>query len=366
MSALHPVRVMLAFTLAVASAPLGAQGDASTRQACVIPQPTADVGLATAQYRLNQACSDSLRASLVDRQYDKALRILFGDTYNPRMANWVVFIDRDGTVRQSVIQSGRATQMLRSQKYVYATVFMDQPPARTPTSMDWPTLEMARRSMDYSKESFTTFLITSFGAGRVQGSGEPVRTVMDIDRTIKLRRIAEDTSRSLWFGSARLEIGENTDVQFSLNAAGAEVLPGGLSRVTTTLNNAKSGRMEFGLSIGSSFGPGVKSDEGMGTTVQYGAQSNVFVTSYVNLVRHHLPRVHRSFGFVVGTNIARGNILDEILSGVGFGRLLGDAGCVVGVVMRQVHTTTTDAVTMRPMTETKRVPRLFVGFDVRM
>lgn len=356
----------LPVALALAAWPLGAQADARASAVCTVPQRTAQPGTASAQYGLTQSCSDSLRAALVDEQFDKALRILFGQTYNPKMANWVVFVDRAGVVRQAVMQDGRRQPLLRAQKYVYATVFLDDPPTRQPTSMEWPTLELSRRSMDYAKESFTTFLITSFGAGRVQGGGEPVRTVMDIDRSVKLRRMTTDTTRSMWFGSARLEIGENTDVQFALNAVGAETLPGGLTRITTTVNNAKSGRMEFGLTIGSSFGPGLKSEEGSGVTVSYGAQSNVFVTSYVNLIRSHLPRVHRSLGFVFGTNIARGNILDEVLAGIGLGRVLGDGGVVVGVVYRQVHTTYTDSVLQRPVTETKRVPRFFLGFDVRM
>lgn len=362
----RPMMSALLLAAVAAGRSLPAQGAASPAGVCAVPAKTEQAGTASAQYRLTQACSDSLRAALATSDFDKALRILFGATYNPQMANWVVFIDRAGVVRQSVMWRGRPQPLLRAQKYVYATVFLDEPPPRQPTSMDWPTLELSRRSMDYTKESFTTFMVTSFGAGRLQGGNEPVRTVMDIDRAVKLHRISDDTTRSMWFGSARLEIGENTDVQFGLQAAGGESLPGGLTRITTTVNNAKSGRMEFGLTIGSSFGPSLRSDEAYGTTVNYGAQSNVFVTSYVNLARHHLPRVHRSFGLVAGTNIARGNILDEALLGLGFGRLLGDAGVVLGVVYRQVHTSYTDATTQKPVTETRRVPRLFLGFDVRM
>jgi hypothetical protein len=366
MTVRHIVCALSVAALAIISAPLAAQPDVGGGTSCTVQATSFSGDAGSAQYRLAMPCLDSLRMALVNQQFDRALRIFFGQTYNPRMANWVVFIDHDGKVHQAVMQRGHANNLLRSEKYIYATVFLDQPPARVPTSMDWPTLELSRRSMDYSKESFTTFMVTSFGAGRLPGSFEPVRTVMDLDRPVKLRRIADDTTRSLWFGSARLEIGENTDVQLGMQAVNGEALPGTLSRVTTTINNAKSGRMEFGISIGSSFGPKIVSDDASGTNVQLGAQSNVYVTSYINLVRHHLPRIHRSFGLVFGTNIARGQILDEAITGIGFGRLLGDAGVVIGTVWQQVHTTMMDSVTLRQRTETKRTPRLYLGFDVRM
>jgi hypothetical protein len=278
----------------------------------------------------------------------------------------VVYIAADGQVRQSVVQNGRPRHLLRGEKYVYAAVFMDEPPVRDPANFDGPGLELSRRSINYSKEAFTTFMVSTFGAGRLQGNNEPVRTVMDIDRPVKLRPISPDSTHSLWFGSARLEVGDNTDVQLSLSAAGKERLPGSLSRVYTTLNNAKPSLWELGLTIGSSFGPRIVGDDNTGQYVKEGAQSNIYASSYLNILRPHLPRTHRSLGLVFGTNLTRGNIMDELLAGVGIGRLVGDAGLVVGAVWQEVKISQMNVETGRSRTESKRVPRFFVGFDLRM
>ncbi len=333
---------------------------------CEIPPPPREAAISSAQHKVVPACVDSLRAALNAGEFGKALQINFGATYNPKLVNWVVYVRRDGTVRQSVVKFGRPTHLLRTEKYAYVAVFLEEPPTRDSTNAEWPALELSRRSIDFSREAFTSIMVALFSAGRLQGGAEPARTVADLDRQVRLRRISEDTINTLWMGSARLELGENTDVQLSLNAMGREQLSGALTRIYTTVNNAKSMRSELGITVGSSLGPPIVQDESGGTTVKAGAQSNVYLSAYVNILRPHPPRQRKSVGIVAGTNITRGNLLDEILTGVGFGRLMGDAGAVVGVIWQQINTTTINPEGGPSSTEQRRVPRLFLGFDLRI
>ncbi len=354
----------VALALGAAASPLYAQsGVVSTSSgACVVaggqgPAPSAAV------YRLTPPCLRELRAALNAGEFGRALEIYFGDSYNPALANWVVYVKADGSVKQGVIQNNRITELLRSQKYLYAAAFFEAVPTNPADSIS-PALELSRRSINFSKDQFTTVLVNAFGAGKIPAF-DGGATVADLDRQMNLRLVSDDPTSPLWAGSARVEIGENTDVQLSLAANGKQRLPGTLSRLYTTVNNAKASRWELGLGFATSLGPGATVMEGNVEKVGASSKTNIYLTTYVNLLPARLPRFKRSWGVVVGTNIANGALLDDLMTGVGVGRVLGDVGFITGVIWEHRVRDTVDPVTSITRAKEYRAPRFFLGFDLR-
>ena len=79
----------------------------------------------------------------------------------------------------------------------------------------------------------------------------------------------------------------------------------------------------------------------------------------MNLLAARLPRFRRSWGVVVGTNIANGALLDDLMTGVGVGRVLGDAGLITGVIWEHRTKDEVDAVTkLNRQTEYRAPPLL--------
>jgi hypothetical protein len=102
--------------------------------------------------------------------------------------------------------------------------------------------------------------------------------------------------------------------------------------VYTNIGNARRATWEFGVAAGLSFGERteVLSDEGSGVAgTRPGLQPNLYLTGYVNLVRPRTQHRH-SLGPVVGVNLARGGLFDELIAGVALGHVVEDVGLVVG------------------------------------
>lgn len=335
---------------------------ASSSATCVVAGGQGPAASA-AVYRLTPPCLRDLRAALDAGQFGRALEIYFGDSYNPALANWVVYVKADGSVRQAVIQHNTVTELLRSQKYLYAAAFFEAVPTNPADTVN-PALELSRRSINFTKDQFTTVLVNAFGAGKIPAF-DAGATVSDLDRQMNLRLVSDDPTSPLWAGSARVEIGENTDVQLSLAANGKQRLPGTLSRLYTVINNAKASRWELGLGFATSFGPGATVTDGTTEKVSSSTKTNIYLTTYVNLLAARLPRFRRSWGLVVGTNIANGALLDDLMTGVGVGRVLGDAGLITGVIWEHRTKDEIDVVTKLNRQTEYRAPRFFLGFDLR-
>ena len=317
-----------------------------------------------AVYRLTSECLGELRSALNAGAFGRALEIYFGDSYNPALANWVVYVRADGSVKQGVIQKGVVTDLLRGQKYIYTSAFFEAVPTNPADSIS-PALELSRRSVNFQKEQFTTVLVNAFGAGKIPAF-DAGATVMDLDRQMSLRLVSDDPRSPLWAGSARVEIGENTDVQLALAANGRQRLPGTLTRLYTTLNNAKATRWDLGLGIATAFGSGSTTVDGSGTEhVSSSFKANVYLTSYLNILPARLPRLRHSWSLVGGTNIANGALLDDLLTGVAVGRVVGDAGIMMGVLWESRKRESVDPITHANRTQDYRQPRFFIGFDLR-
>jgi hypothetical protein len=355
--------VALIAALTIPSASSAQQGVVSTGGAACVVAGGVGPAASAAVYRLTSPCLRDLRAALNAGEFGRALEIYFGDSYNPALANWVVYVKADGSVKQGVIQHNKVTELLRSQKYIYSSVFFEAVPTNPADSVS-PALELSRRSINFSKDQFTAVLVNAFGAGKIP-TFDAGATVADLDRQLNLRLVSDDPTSPLWAGSARVEIGENTDVQLSLQANGRQRLPGTLSRLYTTINNAKASRWELGLGFATAFGAGATLLEGTTEKVSASTKTNIYLTTYVNLLAARLPRYRRSWGLVVGTNIANGALLDDLMTGFGVGRVLGDAGLITGVVWEHRVRDEVDAVTKLNRSTEYRAPRFFLGFDLR-
>jgi hypothetical protein len=346
----------------------GVQGVQLVQQQGVKPCNAGDGTLSAplpsaAVYRLTPDCLAELRSALNAGSFGRALEIYFGDSYNPKLVNWVVYVRADGSVKQGVIQNGVVTDLLRGQKYIYAAAFFEAVPTNPADSIN-PSLELSRRSINFTKDQFTTVLVNAFGAGKIP-TFDAGATVGDLDRQMSLRMVSDDPRVALWAGSARVEIGENTDVQLSLGANGRQRLPGTLSRLYTTVNNAKATRWDLGLGIASSFGPGATTFDGVSEKVGSSLKTNIYLTTYLNLLPARLPRFRRSWSIVGGTNIANGSLLDDLLTGVAVGRVVGDAGLMTGVLWETRKRDSVDPVTHANRSSEYRQPRFFIGFDLR-
>lgn len=317
----------------------------------------------SAVYRLTSPCLIALRKALNAGDFGEALHIYFGASYNPALANWVVYVRADGTVQQGVIQRGKPTELLRAAKYVYTAAFFDALPSNPVDSVS-PGLELSRRSINFTKEQITGVLVNAFGGGKIPAFDNGA-TVADLDRPMSLRLVSDDPASPLWAGSARVEIGENTDVQLSLAAKDRQRLPGTLSRLYTTLNNSKASRWDLGIGFATAFGPGARTRTATTEVDQPSVKSNIYLTTYLNLLPARLPRFRRSWGLVGGTNITNGTLLDELLTGVAVGRVIGDAGLMSGIMWEQRRTDVLNRTTGVTKTTQSRVPRFFIGIDLR-
>lgn len=79
-------------------------------------------------YELRQLPADSvaaLRAYLLDRCWPEALHLAVSN-YQPELPAWMVYIDGAGTVRQTFLSRNDTKVRLRSQRYIWAMVFMDR------------------------------------------------------------------------------------------------------------------------------------------------------------------------------------------------------------------------------------------------
>jgi hypothetical protein len=68
---------------------------------------------------------------------------------------------------------------------------------------------------------------------------------------------------------------------------------------------------------------------------------------------------------VVGTNLVRGGLLDEIVTAVSAGRLIGDAGVVAGVTWQAETRPFRNPTTRLLERRDSRIPRLLLALDFR-
>jgi hypothetical protein len=286
------------------------------------------------QYEVNKLSddqTDSLKAYLGDNCFEHALQLYFAGSRSDRFVDWVVYIDSTGGVHQAVTRSRRTRRELRAEKYVWVLVFSD---SSLGEDRKEGRLQFARRSISYQAPPTLTAIVQAVAGKFFSGNG-PARTPVppDTSKPIELHQVAEHPeSGQMWVALDRYDLVEDTQVELSLHPDSATRLPGRLRSVYTNIGNAPRATWEFGVAAGFSFGERteVLKDDGSGVAgTEPGLQPNLYVTGYVNLVRPRTQHRH-SLGPVVGVNLVRGGLFDELIAGLALGHALDDVGLIVG------------------------------------
>jgi hypothetical protein len=280
---------------------------------------------------LSPAGVDSLQTFLEDGCFEHALRVYFPDSRSDRFVDWVVYIDSSGYVRQAVTRGWRAGQEYRAEQYVWVLVFWDR---SLVANGDCPgRLRFARRSVSYRPPPTLTTLVRAVAGKFFAGSAPASAPVLaDTSKPIVLQQLAaKPDSGAMCAALDRYELAEDSQVELSLHPDSGQALPGTLRSVYTNIGNAPRSTWEFGIAAGLAFGrrtevPADGGDAVAGT--RPGLQPNLYLTGYVNLAP---PRTQqrRSFGPVVGVNLARGGLFDELVTGVALGHVVEDVGLIV-------------------------------------
>ena len=155
--------------------------------------------------------------------------------------------------------------------------------------------------------------------------------VEDSVLALTLRDMREDTlsAERLDVAMGRVRLGSNCLHRVSISATGGFNLDPHVS-LHFMFGNSDGSRFGASLGGGSTLnvrrpvfdGATVTATEGYVRTSLY-----ILVEAYLN--RPNLPQDHSSFGLVVGTNLLRGAVLDDLVVGIAVGRLSG-LGLVIG------------------------------------
>jgi hypothetical protein len=291
------------------------------------PEPFPQYGLTA----LPRTAVDSLRTALGDNCFEHALRIYFRSFRSDRLVDWVVYIDSTGGVHQAVTRGWRTRREFRAEKYVWVLVFSDSSLGEDRKD---GRLQFARRSISYQPPPTLTAIVRAVAGKFFSGDGPAGRPVPpDTSKPIELRQVAEHPdSGQMWVALDRYDLVEDTQVELSLHPDSGTKMPGTLRSVYTNIGNAPRATWEFGVAAGFSFGERTEVLKGDGSGVagtEPGLQPNLYVTGYVNLVRPRTQHRH-SLGPVVGVNLVRGGLFDELIAGLALGHALDDVGLIVG------------------------------------
>jgi len=305
-----------------------------------------DAGAARRQFpagtlgRLVPARIDSLRRLLAgpENTWGAVRRFYFGDTYLATLPDLIVYIDTKDSVRQALIQHGQLVHpaVLRGEKFIYVLVFAENPlVVVAPDSVKVPTLRIRRTSLDYRTDPFLVAVLKGFGSKLFGGAPEPrSAAVADSSVEVPLARVgvgSDATRPALHVMMARLPLADDTWNRVHVAGARGREIPGGKSVVT---NFGNAGRSRFGMSLGLGATYDARTmalkDTALGPSGEH-IRVSLYLYSHLYLARPSLPWSGKSVALMAGTNLARGEALNDLVAGLSFGRLIGDLGVVVGV-----------------------------------
>lgn len=295
-----------------------------------------------AQSRLPARTICDLKAALEKSDFGRALDIYFGENRDPRLADWVVYIPKDGKAHQTMLHDGKTDGVVRSQRYVWAIVFAERPDSalglftgrkRYPATA--PDIAFSRRVIKYEEDPFlhamaNVALTKVFSAATVTQ-----KDVQDSTNFITMAELSADTTTSLYVGSARLGLMDNAQFVLSLYPNADRAFPGDLRSVYTNMVNSSSSRWEIGLATGASYND--RSQRVVKSTTTGGVDSTfvtpkfktgVLLNLYLNVRRPQLPLAHGAFSLVMGTSVP--TLMEDIFAGVGVLAWRGKGGFVFG------------------------------------
>ena len=287
----------------------------------------------------------------------------FGTTYLPNLPDVLVYIASPDSIRQTLIRRGNTVQsrVLRGEKYVYILLFSDLPLDRvTKDSANAPdSIRITRTSIDYQRDPFLVTVFKGFGSKLFGVTVEPRSVaVSDTTVTVSLDSLGtgETIKRPLYVAFVRLRLADETWNRVHIAGARGRRIQG--STIVTNFGNA--GRSRFGVSIGGGFTYRARmralKDTSLVPTGEY-IRFSLYLFSHLYIVRPSLPWRGRSVGLTAGTNLVRGEPLNDLVAGISFSRLIGDMGMIIGV--NALPTKLQDG------SDTRR-PRAFVAIDFHL
>lgn len=302
--------------------------------------------------------------ALPEAQWGVARAFYFGSTYLPNLPDVMVYIASPDSIRQSLIRRGDPVQsrVLRSEKYVYVLLFSELPLVRdTKDSAAAPdSLRITRTSIDYQRDPFLLTMFKGFGA-KLFGVTVDQRAAAVSDTTvfISLDSIGTGTTsrRPLYIAFARLRLADETWNRVHIAGARGRRIQGGTT-IVSNFGNAASSRFGVSLAGGFTYRARMRAlrDTTLVPTGEY-IRFTLYVFSHLYLVRPSLPWRGRSVALTAGTNLVRGEPLNDLVAGVAFGRLIGDMGLIVGANALPTK--------LRDGSDTRRL-RAFFAFDFHL
>lgn len=367
----------------------------------------------------------TLREHLRQSDWNSFLIDFFRDLYDSQFADLIIYIPKDGPTKQTLLWKETEREYLTGRKYLYVIIITENTLKRLPpravitkdsvtqrtvtnvvsssddvhstiltTSPDKsdttahapPTTDTIKttttttlkssyeatdaqllvtlRSLDYQPDRFLIALVKSVAATLGAGIEQPTASAAhDTTLAVSLTPLGDPSQcHQLWLAMLRLPLVENTTNRVSVRpAAGRSHFPMDRS-IHQNFGNFSHSR--FGVSIGAGLTLDASRVDFKDTTaVAIGPETDVSLYLFGHFYLHspRLPWQPTSFALVGGTNLFGGGLLDDIVAGISFGRVIGDLGFIVGLnlleeekrEMREVPTTISK----------KRKVRAFFGVD---
>ncbi|HEX8695695.1 MAG TPA: hypothetical protein VF746_24990 [Longimicrobium sp.] len=333
-----------------------------------IPEPQSGSFIHYELVRMHPASIDSLRRFLRAHCWEHALRRFFGPARGAGFVDWVVYIGADGEVHQAITKGLDERAEFRGEKYVWVLVFSDLDLVPGDTGALRRDLSLSRRSVNYQRDPMLAALVKALSS-KFFSAVEPPRAAAlpDSSKFIELRQLSTDPGgNGMYVALDRWELSENAMVELGLGPSSQRELPGRLRSVYTNLGNASQSLWDVGITAGSSFGPRREVVEGTQVTgTRSGFRPNLYLTGYLNWpLRPRLPWRRVSLGPAFGFNLVQGAPFDELILGAAAGRVLGDAGVIVGISAVKV-TELEELEGVRRQREERKIT-FFAGVDMRL
>ena len=263
--------------------------------------------------------------------WNAILRSFFGPNgYDQGIPDLVVYVPEAGPSTQALLHRGSEVRDLVGQQFLYVVVFSER--ALPAAIRDKPQLTFSVRSIETRKDPFLAALVKALARQVAASVPQPdLPQGEDAAVALTLRDVRADTTSGspLYVAMGRVTLGPN-----SLNRVTIAPREGFALDPQISLHNmfGNSDGSRFGTSLGAGFTMNARRpqiDDGELTGTSGYLRSSLYVFGQVYVDQPHQPVDPYSLGLAFGTNLLRGDLLDDLVLGLSIGRLNG-VGIIVG------------------------------------
>jgi hypothetical protein len=294
----------------------------------------------------------------------------------------VVYIPKDGKARHLMLQDGRSDGVYRSQRYVWAIVFAEkQDGAKDLFSVKKDStykgdIAFSRRVLKYEEDPFLNALARVALTKLFSETSVPEKSLADSTNYIQMSELSLDSLQSLYVGTARLGVIDNTQLVLSLYPEGEREFPKGLQSVYTNMVNSSPSWWEIGLATGVSYNRtptrrvGFSGDTSANKRdtldVSQRYNTSVLLNLYINVFgRPQLPLRYGAGSIVIGTSVP--DLTEDLFLGIGVLTWKGKGGFVAGGLWEKDVVHDPDpANASRVIRREAKFLRPFFGIDLRL